>query len=158
MENIPVKFDAITDKNIYQLNKINDQSFPITYSEQFYMAVVHMHSKLSRFALIGDINVGSITAREEMSGDRNTAYIMTCGVLTAYRNAKIGSQLMENLFENVKKDGNIKAIRLHVWVTNTEAIKFYKKFGFQEIETVENYYQNIDPPHGLLLEKNMEEE
>ncbi len=68
MVSIPVQFDSITSKNIYQLAKINDQSFPITYSETFYNLVANTHTKFSRFAYISDVNVGSLTARKEMDG------------------------------------------------------------------------------------------
>jgi ribosomal protein S18 acetylase RimI-like enzyme len=81
--------------------------------------VANSHTRFSRFAYIDSVAVGGLTVREEVVDEKNTAYIMTCGVLTAYRKYKIGTQLMENLIKTVKEDPSMKSIRLHVWVTNT---------------------------------------
>uniref|UniRef100_A0A7E4V7F0 N-acetyltransferase domain-containing protein n=1 Tax=Panagrellus redivivus TaxID=6233 RepID=A0A7E4V7F0_PANRE len=36
---------------------------------------------------------------------------------------------------------------------NDEAIQFYKKFGFEVIDRVDNYYKRITPDDAFLLEK-----
>ena len=37
--------------------------------------------------------------------------------------------------EIVEKDGNFDSVLLHVQVNNDSAIKFYKRFGFDIVET-----------------------
>jgi ribosomal protein S18 acetylase RimI-like enzyme len=44
---------------------------------------------------------------------------------------------------------------LHVQTSNDEAIQFYKRFGFEIGEVIQNYYTRIDPPHAVILKKNL---
>lgn len=43
----------------------------------------------------------------------------------------------------------------HVQVNNDCAIDFYKKFGFEIVETREQYYKRIEPAGAHVLEKNL---
>ena len=90
-------------------------------------------------------------------------YIMTLGVLAAYRGRTIGAQLIQSIldyFENHMGDDpdlkDVVEISLHVQISNDDAIKFYtQKFGFEKGEMVENYYRRIDPPHCYKLYKKL---
>lgn len=41
----------------------------------------------------------------------------------------------------------------HVQVNNQSAIDFYKKFGFEIVETKEQYYKRIEPADAHVLMK-----
>lgn len=89
-------------------------------------------------------------------------YIMTLGVLAAYRNMEIGTQLIQSIFDHYEanKENNeykdVEEIVLHVQISNEDAIKFYTtRFGFDQGEMVENYYRRIDPPHCYKLYKKL---
>ena len=43
----------------------------------------------------------------------------------------------------------------HVQVNNEDALAFYRKFDFHSVETKEQYYKRIDPPHAHVLQKDM---
>lgn len=43
----------------------------------------------------------------------------------------------------------------HVQVSNDDALQFYQKFGFRIVETKEQYYKRIDPPHAHVLQKDL---
>lgn len=60
-----------------------------------------------------------------------------------YRNKGIGTELLKKLTETVKK-----SISLEVRINNYNAIKLYKKIGFQEKAIRQGYYQGID---GILM-------
>lgn len=45
--------------------------------------------------------------------------------------------------------------RRHVQVNNECAIEFYQKFGFEIVETKEQYYKRIEPAGAHVLEKNL---
>jgi len=44
-------------------------------------------------------------------------------------------------------------VYLHVQEGRDDAVAFYKKHGFEEGETVQNYYKRADPPHAIILRK-----
>lgn len=148
-------FGAVSEKNYGQLVKINEVSLPVRYTPNFYHMVVTEHVRFSRFAYFGDYTVGGLTARVEGRAGESTVYIMTCCVLPAYRRLKIATSLMENLIKEATQDPLIAAIYLHVWVSNEEALAFYSNLGFQNLERVADYYENISPPDGFLLCKRL---
>ena len=80
-------------------------------------------------------------------------YMLTFGVLQPYRKFGVGTQLLEELLKLAMEDKKIKSIYLHVQISNETAINFYKKHGFQVIEQLDDYYQDIDPPHCFYLKK-----
>ena len=89
-------------------------------------------------------------------------YIMTLGVLAAYRNMEIGTQLIQSIFDHYEHNKenaeykDVEEIVLHVQISNDDAMKFYKtRFGFDQGEMVENYYRRIDPPHCYKLYKKL---
>ena len=152
-----VTFGPITEKNIGQFTKINQATLEVTYRDLFYSNVLNLWNKYSWFAYLNsDVAVGSLTAREEVRNDEKTIYIMTCSVLAPYRRLQIGTQLMNKLFEEVSKDSEIKAIYLNMWVVNEIGLKFYEKLGFRIVETMENYYSDIDPPKAYLMVKRLD--
>ncbi len=82
-------------------------------------------------------------------------YIMTLGVLAAYRRLKIGSLLISHIIAQLFKDPTATHICLHVHVLNEEAIQFYVKHGFKIMEKETSYYarnRNVDPPDAYRLE------
>jgi ribosomal protein S18 acetylase RimI-like enzyme len=82
-------------------------------------------------------------------------YIMTLGVLAAYRGRTIGTQLIQTILDHYEEN-NVVEISLHVQISNEDAIQFYtKRFGFEKGPMVENYYRRIDPPHCYLLYKTL---
>lgn len=43
----------------------------------------------------------------------------------------------------------------HVQVNNEGAIDFYKRFGFEIVETKEHYYKRIEPADAHVLQKTL---
>ena len=43
----------------------------------------------------------------------------------------------------------------HVQVNNESAIDFYKKFGFEVVETYPHYYKRIEPADAHVLQKTL---
>lgn len=150
-----VTYGAVSEKNYGQLQKINEVSLPVRYTPSFYHKVVTEHGRFSRFAYFSDYTVAGLTARVEERGDEATVYVMTCCVLPAYRRLKIATSLMQNLIKEATQDPVLMAVYLHVWVSNAEALAFYSNLGFQTLERIENYYENISPPDGFLLCKRL---
>ncbi|EED89530.1 predicted protein, partial [Thalassiosira pseudonana CCMP1335] len=148
-----------------QLKKINQSCFPVTYNTSFYTELAKKNDEnLSKFAYWNGFAVGAICTRVEPipeSSGRSRIYIMTLGVLAAYRNHGIGSKLVSSVLDYIdaQKDtqfSTVDEIMLHVQTSNMDAQKFYcDKFGFEKGELVENYYKRIDPPHCYVLRKKL---
>ncbi|KAL5977006.1 hypothetical protein ACLOJK_021344 [Asimina triloba] len=104
-------------------------------------------------AYYSDICVGSIACRlEKKEAGAIRVYIMTLGVLAPYRGLGIGTKLLSHVLDLCLKQ-NISEIYLHVQTNNEDAINFYKKFGFEITDTIQNYYTNISPPDCYVLTK-----
>lgn len=142
---------------LFQLRKINAASFPVQYNEGFYQDVLKRNNEhLNKFAYYKGFVVGAVCARIEDAEDEKRLYLMTLAVLAAYRSRGIGSQLLQSLLDYCETLPAIRAIRLHVQISNDDAIRFYtERFDFVQGELVENYYRRIDPPHCYLLYKEM---
>eukprot|EP00743_Colponemidia_sp_Colp-15_P005900 GILK01006342.1.p2 GENE.GILK01006342.1~~GILK01006342.1.p2 ORF type:complete len:184 (-),score=18.95 GILK01006342.1:53-544(-) len=149
-----IEFGSITDKNVEQLRRMNLVIFPVRYNDKFYKDVVHL-GDLVKLAYYNDILVGSICSREEeRAAGGKSLYIMTLGVLAPYRRLKVGSQLLESILEICKRR-DIVDVYLHVQTNNQDAIEFYKRYGFEIAETIQNYYKRIEPPDCYVLRKQL---
>ena len=168
-----------------QLRKVNLACFPVQYQETFYKDVLTNSEGLCKFAYWNGFVVGAACARIETIPDqKETAetqqakqekskknspnnqpkriYIMTLGVLAAYRNLQIGTQLIQSILDHYEQNKenaefrNVQEMTLHVQISNDDAMKFYQtRFGFERGEMVENYYRRIDPPHCYKLYKKL---
>ena len=52
---------------------------------------------------------------------------------------------------------HVFSLARHVQVSNDDALEFYQKFGFSIVDTKEQYYKRIDPPHAFILQKNLKD-
>lgn len=66
-------------------------------------------------------------------------------VLESYRSQKIASKMLDYMIRTCKICDNIT---LEVRKSNSIAISLYKKYGFKEVATRENYYNDED---GFLM-------
>ncbi|KAF3630435.1 N-alpha-acetyltransferase 50 [Capsicum baccatum] len=149
---VPISLDGVRDKNIMQLKKINTAIFPVRYNDKYYTDAI-ASGDFTRLAYYNDICVGSIACRlEKKEGGPVRVYIMTLGVLAPYRGLGTGTKLLNHVLDLCAKQ-NVSDIYLHVHTINEDAINFYKKFGFEVTDKIQNYYTNITPPDCFVLTK-----
>ncbi|KAK6927476.1 GNAT domain [Dillenia turbinata] len=149
---VPISLDGVRDKNLMQLKKLNTVLFPVRYNDKYYTDAL-LSGEFTKLAYYSDICVGSIACRlEKKEGGAVCVYIMTLGVLAPYRGLGIGTKLLTHVLDLCSKQ-NISEIYLHVQTNNEDAINFYKKFGFEITDTIQNYYTNITPPDCYVLTK-----
>ncbi|XP_047118620.1 probable N-acetyltransferase san [Schistocerca piceifrons] len=144
----------VTPNNIKQLKCLNQVVFPVSYNDKFYKDVLEA-GELAKLAYYNDSVVGAVCCRIYTSENLRCLYIMTLGCLYHYRRLGIGTKMVEHVLNYVEKDRNFDSIFLHVQVNNEGAIKFYKKFGFEIVETKEWYYKRIEPADAHVLQKTL---
>lgn len=72
--------------------------------------------------------------------DHHVCYIMTLGVLDEFRRLNIGSNLIFDVINFALYNPKCVCVYLHVIEYNNAAIKFYKKNLFEEVATINNFY------------------
>ncbi|KAF5743289.1 N-alpha-acetyltransferase 50 [Tripterygium wilfordii] len=149
---VAISLDGVRDKNVMQLKKLNTVLFQIRYNEKYYVDAL-ASGEFTKLAYYSDICVGAIACRlEKKEGGSFRVYIMTLGVLAPYRGLGVGTRLLNHVLDLCSKQ-NISEIHLHVQTNNEDAVNFYKKFGFEITDTIQNYYTNITPPDCYVLTK-----
>ncbi|KAJ8637669.1 hypothetical protein MRB53_011936 [Persea americana] len=147
-----ISLDGVKDKNVMQLKKLNTVLFSVRYNDKYYAEALSS-GEFTKLAYYSDVCVGMIACcLEKMEGGTVRVYIMTLGVLAPYRGLGIGTKLLNHVLDLCLKQ-NIPEIYLHVQTNNEDAITFYKKFGFEITDTIQNYYRNITPPDCYVLTK-----
>jgi len=81
---------------------------------------------------------------------------MTIGVLAAYRGRGIGRQLLEKVEKQAEEDKDVSYIELHVQLGNDDAVVFYTKHGYTNVELVDQYYQKVTPASAYRFTKNVQ--
>ncbi|XP_063364868.1 probable N-acetyltransferase san [Cydia amplana] len=156
MTRAKIELGDVTPHNIKQLKKLNTVVFPVSYNDKFYKDVLEA-GELAKLVYYNDIVVGAVCCRIDTSENSRRLYIMTLGCLYPYRRLGIGSLMVEHVLKYVEQEGNFDSIFLHVQVNNEGAIDFYKKFGFEIVETKEHYYKRIEPADAHVLQKTIRE-
>lgn len=82
---------------------------------------------------------GFLIARLIMSN--SCAELYNIAVETSLKRKKIGGQLLNDLFK-ICADNNIQHIWLELRHSNTEALRFYEHFGFEEYGIRKKFYTN----------------
>jgi len=154
---VRIDLGDITPHNIKLLKKVNQVVFPVVYHDNFYKDVLEA-GELAKLAYCNDIVVGAVCCRIDTTSDPNARklYIMTLGCLAPYRRLGIGTKMVEHVLNIVSKDGNYDSVFLHVQINNESAINFYRNFGFDVVETKQNYYKRIEPADAYVLEKKLD--
>ncbi|CAG0883910.1 unnamed protein product [Cyprideis torosa] len=152
--NVRIELGDVTPHNIKVLKRLNQVVFPVTYNDKFYKDVLDS-GELAKLAYYNDIVVGAACCRVDTTDNKRRLYIMTLGCLAPYRRQGVGKKLLDHILNIAEKDGHFDSIFLHVQVSNDDAINFYKYFGFEIVETKQDYYKYIQPTHAHVLEKKL---
>ncbi|KAI3468301.1 hypothetical protein Pfo_024964 [Paulownia fortunei] len=129
---VSISLDGVRDKNLMQLKKLNTALCPVRCNDKYYADAL-ASGEFTKLAYYSDICIGSIACRlEKKEGG-------------AIRVDIVGTKLLNHVLDICSKQ-SIGEVYLHVQTNNDDAIKFYKKFGFEITDTIHNYYTNITPP------------
>lgn len=123
-------------QDVYNISELNKKCLPIYYSQmECFMTIL----SLKYIVLVAEMNnklVGYMIG--ELNPDKKNYHIMSIGVDEIYRSIGIGSLLLTYVTNIIKKECN--NITLYVHTENTKGVQFYEKNGFDNIETLKDYY------------------
>lgn len=83
--------------------------------------------------------------------DEERVNIINFLIQKKYRKNGYGTFLLEKTIEKIKGLKEIKRIVLNVKTTNKEAIALYKKFQFQIVQKINNYYHQKESAYLMVL-------
>ncbi|RLF48216.1 MAG: ribosomal-protein-alanine N-acetyltransferase [Thermoplasmata archaeon] len=134
-------------EDLQQVMEIVYSSFEEYYTSDFFLTIWQASPDGFIVADDGEKIVGFVMG---VMVDVETLRILMICVREGYRNKGIGSELLKHI---IKKSGNVRKVRLEVKMSNKEAIKFYKKYGFVIKETLPDFYP--DGTDAYLMEKSL---
>ena len=171
MESLSIDMRPLQASDIEDLEKLQLQLFPVSYSKSFYEELLDSTQTQTILSIDKSTNqiVGVLTARFHSdyqsflhwllgySGFKS-GYIMTLGVLNTYRRKGIASSMLHQIEMDLKEKQQCKKMTLHCKVDNDAAIAFYKAHGFRIGSRLSNYYFiNKKKEDAFFLEKNIDE-
>lgn len=157
---VKIEIGDVNSNNAHQLKVINITTLPVRYTDSFYRDLIAKAPQFLKFAYLHGFAVGDICARVESHTTKegfSKLYIMTIGVLPAYRRQGIASQLLDYVLSEASKDKSILEVYLHVQTSNQDAKNFYLQHGFEVIGSINGYYKRIQPPDCFILGKSLVE-
>ena len=141
MKSSAIRLRSFQPSDLETLYRIDQACFPrgIAYGRRelkFYLQSEGAHCLLAEFSgdVPGDIAGFILTERSV-----DLAHIITLDVLERYRRRKIGSLLLEAAEREAASQGARRMV-LETATTNKAAIALWKKHGYRQFVTIENYY------------------
>ncbi|GAA93516.1 hypothetical protein E5Q_00157 [Mixia osmundae IAM 14324] len=170
----------LTPNNIGMLKKINAVVFPhMTYSDNFYAdALAPELEPYNKLIYYNDICVGGLCARLETlntppaKADQARLYVMTLAILAPYRRQGLAAKLIASTLREAQRSNEppteasgksdlkqttkrVASIYTHCHTAADEARDFWQTQGFQLTQTVEDYYNTIEPKSAFVFEKDV---
>ena len=149
-----IAVDDLTPNHIGTFKKLHQVIFPIEISPSFYKDALNTTLTVSKLGYFNDIPVACFCAKIQPEKNGARVYLMTFGVLAAYRNLGLGAKMLEFLEDHVKNEIKGKDLRMHVQDGN-DAKGWYLKRGYTEEGFDENYYPKNKPSGAYILVKAM---
>ncbi|KAH7538441.1 hypothetical protein FEM48_Zijuj03G0199700 [Ziziphus jujuba var. spinosa] len=144
------------------LEQIHSDLFPIRYEAEFFENVVNGREIVSwaavdrsrpndendeligfvtaRIVLAKESEIGDILSYDPLKSDQTLVYILTLGVVEAYRNLGIASSLIREVIKYASGIQTCRAVYLHVISYNNPAIRLYKKMSFKSVRRLQGFY------------------
>lgn len=133
-------------KNIPDILKIERLCFTTPWTENAFLNELQKPYAISRIALINNKLVGYACANFVL----NEAHILNLAIHPEFRRMKIGTALMHDMMNLLKKKG-CRFIFLEVRTSSFGARKFYEYFGFKIVGLRRDYYQSPKEDAALMM-------
>jgi ribosomal-protein-alanine N-acetyltransferase len=141
-------------EDFHTLWQIDQSCFPsgIAYSQFELKTYIGRRSAFTLVAERDEGGSGTLLGFVVGEASRPMGHIITIDVRSEARRHRLGSALLKAAEGRLRVE-KCSAVRLETAVDNLPALAFYKRYGYDVIETIPRYYSNgVD---ALLLEKNL---
>ena len=142
-----IAISTVKESDITKVIEIQDECNLSRWSAEDYQKEIKRKTSILLTAKIRSETVGFLTARfikfkvhAEESVERADMDILNFGVFTKFQKRGIGNLLFEHLFNEFTVI-RLETVWLEVRESNVAAIGFYKKRGFQAVQTRKNFYR-----------------
>ena len=155
---LQTNFVSVNNANKEVMRRLVDACFPVTYSDDFYLKVIHMYADLSRFLTVKDVIVGGVVCRIETNETTKEPYahLLVLLVLDKYRRFGLAKKMLDFVLEQLQKSEKKPAfLSLHVQKANKGAVDFYLAQSFAVVEEIEDYYTNLEESTAYLMKKEL---
>jgi [ribosomal protein S18]-alanine N-acetyltransferase len=127
---------------------VNSAALPEHYSDYFYYEILNEFPKTFMVAELGGLVVSYIMCRVEYGlsvmkrfGLARKGHVISIATLEPHRGKGIGTYLVKTAMDEMRK-GGCKEAFLEVRITNDEAVRLYRKLGFEVTGTMQGYYKD----------------
>ncbi len=152
-----MRLKKVEASNIADLIRIADEVNLSPWSAQNYLdEMKNPASIMYRLADEQNQTVGLVVGRMITGGavePKPEAEIYNIAVVESQQRTGLGQVLLDHFLDLVKVQG-AEAIWLEVRESNIPAIAFYKKNGFEKVQTRNHFYEN-PREHGLLMKRTL---
>ncbi|CAA7403855.1 unnamed protein product [Spirodela intermedia] len=157
-----ITYRPMRPTDLQALQQIHAGLFPIRYELEFFLNVVNGHGIVSWAAvdisgcddrmdrLVGFVTTRLVPAKESEIADslrydssrseKTLVYILTLGVVEAYRNLRIATTLVQEVIKYASSIPTCRGVYLHVIDYNNPAILFYRKMLFKLVRRLPSFY------------------
>ncbi|XVF42901.1 hypothetical protein PTKIN_Ptkin01aG0403100 [Pterospermum kingtungense] len=155
-------YRPIQPSDLEILEQIHSDIFPIRYESEFFQNVVNGHDIVSwaavdrgrpnsqsdeligfvtaRIVLAKDSEIADLLRSDSSKVDQTLVYILTLGVVDAYRNCGVATALIHEVIKYASSIPVCRAVYLHVISYNNPAIHLYKKMSFKCVRRLHGFY------------------
>jgi len=137
-----VKIKGISIKHLDRLYEVEMECFE---KEAFTkQQIAYLLTDYNSTGLIAELNgeiVGFVIAKIHKDKKSATGHILTIDVSPKHRRKGIGLRLLKEI-ERIFKDNGVRVCFLEAREDNIAGLSLYQKFGYGEVERLENYYGN----------------
>ena len=145
-----VSIETAATCNLNRLSEIEKECFQSeAFTKQQIASLLTDYNSISLVATEKNQIVGFIIGSICFDRSSLTGHILTIDVLPAHRRKGTGTRLISEM-ERLFREKSVKACRLEVREDNLPALKLYRKFRYDEISKLRNYYGSA---HGIYLRK-----
>ena len=145
-----VSIETAATCNLNRLSEIEKECFQSeAFTKQQIASLLTDYNSISLIATERNQIVGFIIGSICFERNSLTGHILTIDVSPAHRRKGIGARLLSEM-ERLFREKGVKVCRLEVREDNLRALELYRKFGYDEIGKLRNYYGSA---HGIYLRK-----